>query len=190
MMAPRDPQAPRGGIFKAAKESLFPSRKAPARTTTQAAQVRDRKYGGNTKAMAAAYNVSPRTVLRWIDGTRKKLAPEHTERLQQEATEVQTTPRGRERRARQLEGRTVSGYSAKISRATTFQIRGSDAVRPRDVDVDLTGQEAAALIRSTDPAEAEQIIADALARYFNGGSLYGGFNGTDFTFDPHDFQLR
>ncbi|RKE02870.1 helix-turn-helix domain-containing protein, partial [Streptomyces sp. TLI_171] len=58
------------GLFGKVRETLFPSRKAPAQTTTQAGQVRARKYGGNTKAMATAYGVTPRTVLRWVDGTR------------------------------------------------------------------------------------------------------------------------
>ncbi len=46
-------------MFGRVREALFPSRKAPVQTTTQAGQVRDRKYGGSTKAMASAYGVSP-----------------------------------------------------------------------------------------------------------------------------------
>ena len=50
------------GLFGRVREAMFPSRKAPVQSTTQAGQVRDRKYGGNTKAMATAYGVAPRTV--------------------------------------------------------------------------------------------------------------------------------
>ncbi|MEE1931469.1 hypothetical protein V1J52_25455 [Streptomyces sp. TRM 70351] len=87
-------------LFVRAKNALFRSRKAPARATTQAVHVRDRKYGGSTKAMAAAYGVSPRTVARWIDGSRAPV--KHADRLRDEAAAVQVTGRGRERRAKQL----------------------------------------------------------------------------------------
>ncbi|MDH6107930.1 hypothetical protein P3T36_006389 [Kitasatospora sp. MAP12-15] len=175
------------GLFGRVREALFPSRKAPVQSTTQAGQVRDRKYGGNTKAMAAAYGVAPRTVLRWIDGSRHPV--EHQERLQREAVDVQTTERGRERKAKQLAQRgTVSGIGARVGRAVSFEIRGSDAVRARDIHLDLSGEQAAALALAEDEDEVRQIVGQALADYFNGGP-YGGFSSDDFEFDPNDFDL-
>jgi hypothetical protein len=177
------------GLFGRVREALFPSRKAPVQSTTQAGQVRDRKYGGNTKAMAAAYGVSPRTVLRWIDGSRHP-TKQHVDRLQREAVEVQTTERGRERKARQLAQRgVVSGIGARVGRAVSFEIRGSDAVRARDIHLNLTGEQAAALAVAEDEDEVRAVIGQALADYFNGGAGYGGFSADDFDFDPNDFDL-
>jgi len=173
------------GMNARVKAFLFPSRTAPTRASTQAAHVRDRKYNGSTEAMAAAYGVTPRTVRRWIDGTRKPV--KHANRLHRDATEVQTTPRGRERRAREMEARgDRSGIGARIGRANTFQIRGSDAVRARDIYLDLTGSQVAALARATNDGEVQHIVKQALADYFNGGSVYGGFSADDFDFDPDD----
>ncbi|MFD4659816.1 hypothetical protein ACFWP2_29785 [Kitasatospora sp. NPDC058444] len=176
------------GMFGPVREALFPSRKAPAQSTTRAGQVRDRKYGGNTKAMAAAYGVSPRTVQRWIDGSRNP--SKHEQQLLRETLEVQTTERGRERRAKQLAQRgTISGIGARVGRTTTFEIQGSDAVRARDVHLNLTGEQAAALARAENEDDVRQVIGEALAGYFNGGA-YGGFTADDFTFDPDDFDLN
>jgi len=176
-------------MFGRVRESLFPSRRAPVQSTTQAGQVRDRKYGGNTGAMAAAYGVSARTVQRWIDGTRHPT--KHLQQMQREVVEVQTTERGRERKARQLEQRgPVSGVQARVGRAVSFTIRGSDAIRARDVHLDLSGEQAAALARATDETEIRQVIGQALADYFNGGSSYGGFGPGDFDFDTGDFDLN
>ncbi|WP_327071936.1 hypothetical protein [Kitasatospora sp. NBC_01302] len=176
------------GLFGRVREALFPSRKAPVQSTTQAGQVRERKYGGNTAAMAAAYGVAPRTVLRWIDGSRHPV--EHQERLQREAVDVQTTERGRERKAKQLAQRgTLSGIGARVGRAVTFEIRGSDAVRARDIHLDLSGEQAAALAIAQDDVEVRAVIGQALADYFNGGP-YGGFSADDFDFDPGDFDLN
>ena len=177
------------GMFERVREALFPSRKAPVHSTTQAGQVRDRKYGGSTKAMAAAYGVSPRTVQRWIDGSRHPT--KHTDQLQREVVDVQTTERGRERRARQLQQRgPLSGIQARVGRTVSFTIRGSDAVRARDVHLDLSGEQAAALARATDESGIRQLIGQALADYFNGGSGYGQFTAGDFDFDTGDFDLR
>ena len=177
------------GLFGRVRESLFPSRKAPLQSTTQAEHVRDRKYGGNTKAMAAAYGVAPRTVNRWIDGTRHPT--KHLQQLQRDAVDVQTTERGRERKAHQLEQRgTISGVQARVGRAVSFTIRGSDAIRARDVHLDLSGEQAAALARATDEIEIRQVIGKALADYFNGGSSYGEFAADDFDFDTNDFDLQ
>ncbi|MEU4301907.1 hypothetical protein [Kitasatospora aureofaciens] len=160
-------------------------------STTQAGQVRDRKYGGNTKAMAAAYGVAPRTVLRWIDGTRHPTKQQHVDQLQREAVDVQTTERGRERKAKQLAQRgTISGIGARVGRAVSFEIRGSDAVRARDIHLNLTGEQAAALALAEDEDEARAVIGQALADYFNGGAGYGGFSADDFDFDPTDFELN
>ncbi|MFF9786322.1 hypothetical protein [Streptomyces nigrescens] len=183
---------PSPGANAKVKEALFPSRKAPARTTTQAAQVRDRKYGGNTAAMAAAYNVSPRTVCRWVDGTRKPV--KQADQLCREATEVQTTERGRERRAREMERRDQqgmpSGYGATVSRVSTFEIRGSNATRSRDIPITLSSGQVARLARTMDEAEIERVIAEGIADYMNGGSVYGGFNPDDFTFNINDVTIR
>lgn len=174
------------GMNARVKEFLFRSRTAPARTTTQATHVRDRKFNGSTKTMAAAYGVTPRTVERWMDGTRKPV--KFADRLHRDATEVQTTSRGRERRAREMESRgDRSGIGARVGRANTFNIRGSDAVRARDVHLDLTGAQVAALARATEENEVQQIIKQALARYFNGG-IYGGFDADDFDFDINDVE--
>nr|BEK71254.1 hypothetical protein KPHV_84810 [Kitasatospora purpeofusca] len=179
-----------GGLFGRVREAMFPSRKAPVQSTTQAGQVRERKYGGNTKAMAAAYGVAPRTVLRWIDGTRHPTKQQNVDQLQREAVEVQTTERGRERKAKQLAQRgTVSGVGARVGRAVSFEIRGSDAVRARDIHLNLTGDQAAALALAEDEDEVRQIVGQALADYFNGGVGYGGFGPDDFDFDPNDFDL-
>ncbi|MFE2729340.1 hypothetical protein [Kitasatospora sp. NPDC059327] len=72
--------------------------------------------------MAAAHGVSPRTVLRWIDGTRHPKGAD-AERLRREALEVQTTERGRERRAKQLEQLgTISGIGSRVGCTSTFEI--------------------------------------------------------------------
>ncbi|MFE1318348.1 hypothetical protein [Kitasatospora phosalacinea] len=177
------------GAFERVREVLFPSRKAPVQTTTQARQVRDRKYGGSTKAMAAAYGISSRTVQRWIDGTRHPAKQQ--EKLRLDALEVQTTERGRERKAKQLAKLgSISGVSARVGRTMTFEIRGSDAVRARDVHLDLSGDQLAALARAQDEGEVREVIGQALADYFNGGGGYGGFTAEDFTFDPDDFNLN
>jgi hypothetical protein len=186
-MAGESPRA--RGMFGRVRESLFPSRRAPVQSTTQAGQVRDRKYGGNTRAMATAYGVSPRTVQRWIDGTRHPV--KHQQQLQREVVDVQTTERGRERKAKQLAQRgTVSGIGARVGRATTFEIRGSDAVRARDVHLDLSGDQAAALALAQSDDDIRAVIGQALADYFNGGRGYGGFGPDDFDFNTDDFDLR
>ncbi|WP_035791299.1 hypothetical protein [Kitasatospora mediocidica] len=180
-----------GGLFGRVREAMFPSRKAPVHSTTQAGQVRERKYGGNTKAMAAAYGVAPRTVLRWIDGTRHPTKQQNVDQLQREAVEVQTTERGRERKAKQLAQRgTVSGIGARVGRAVSFEIRGSDAVRARDIHLNLSGDQAAALAVAEDEDEVRVVIGQALADYFNGGASYGGFSADDFDFNSNDFDLN
>lgn len=85
--------------------------------------------------------------------------------------------------------RPVSGIGARVGRATTFSIRGSDAIRARDVHLDLSGEQAAALARAEDEEDVRQVIGQALADYFNGGA-YGGFRPEDFDFDPDDFDLN
>lgn len=185
---PTDPGSRR--MFVTVRDTLFPSRRAPSRSTTQAAHVRDRKFDGKTAAMAAAYNVSPRTVQRWIAGTRAPRGAD-AERLRQDAADVQTTRRGRERRARKLEGLGInSGFGAHISRAGTFLVRGSDAVRQRDIKLTFTGKEAALLARGDDEEAVMDAIGAAIARYFNGDSEFGQFDGSDFTYDPSTFTMR
>ncbi|MFJ8444358.1 hypothetical protein [Kitasatospora griseola] len=178
------------GMFGRVREALFPSRKAPVQTTTQAGQVRERKYGGNTKAMAAAYGVSARTVLRWVDGSRHPVG-KHRDKLRLDAIEVQTTERGRERKAKQLAKLGAhSGITARVGRTHTFEIRGSDAVRARDIHLSLTGDQAAALALAEDEGEMREIIGQALADYFNGGGGYGGFGPDDFEYDVDDVDLN
>lgn len=205
------------GMFGRVREALFPSRKAPVQVTTQAAHTRDKLYGGSTKAMAAAYGVSQRTVERWIAGTRtppqlskaaeKRWQKQNTARAKQgrpplprpttkadqlatDAVRAQTTERGRERKAKQLQQTgAFSGHSARVGRAMTFSIRGSDAVRSRDVHLDLSGDQAAALALAENEDEVRAIIGQVLAEYFNGG-LYGGFGPDDFEWDENDFDLR
>ncbi len=177
------------GLFGKVRESLFPSRKAPVQTTTQAGQVRERKYGGSTKAMAAAYGVAPRTVLRWVDGTRHPIGTDRA-KLLLDAVDVQTTETGRKRKAKQLAKLGAhSGITARVGRAHTFNIQGSDAVRARDIHLDLTGEQAAALALAQDEGEVREIIGEALAEYFNGGGGYGGFQGDDFDYDVDDVDL-
>lgn len=207
------------GMFGRVREALFPSRKAPVQTTTQASHVRDKLFNGSTKAMAAHYGVAPRTVERWVDGTRtppqlsnaaeKRWNKENKARAKQgrsplprpvtaadrlgtDALRAQTTERGRERRAKQMEQLgSVTGHSARVGRAMTFSIRGSDAVRARDVYLDLSGAQMAALARAESEDEVRDIIAQALADYFNGSpSGYGGFDASDFEWDENDFALR
>lgn len=166
-----------------------PPARPHAQTTTQAGQVRTRNYDGNTKAMAAAYEVSPRTVLRWIDGTRHP-AGRHQDKLRLDAVEVQTTERGRERKAKQLAKLgAYPGITARVGRAHTFDISGSDAVRARDVHLGLTGDQATALARAQDESEMCEIIGEALAEYFNGGDGYGGFTAQDFEYDADGFDV-
>ncbi|OKI99876.1 hypothetical protein [Kitasatospora sp. CB01950] len=177
------------GLFGKVREALFPSRKAPAQTATQAGHVRTRKYGGSTKAPAAAYGVSARTVQRRVDGTRHP-AGRHREKLRLDAVEVQTTERGRERKARQpAELGPHSGITARVGRTRTFEIQGSDAVRARDIHLALTGGQAAALALAQDEGEMREIIGQALADHFNGGGGYGGFSADDFDCDADDFDL-
>ncbi|MER0476860.1 hypothetical protein ABR737_00565 [Streptomyces sp. Edi2] len=177
------------GFVARVRESVFrSSRRAPVRTTTQTAHVLERKYEGNRQAIAAAYGVTPTTVGRWLKGTRTPRG-EHAERLRDEAVEVQTTQRGRERRARQVQESQV-GSNAEVSRTTTFDIRGSNAVRSSYVPLRLSADEVAKLIRSDTEDEAQRIIGTAIARYFNGGGGYTGFDWDDFDFDPKDFTLK
>ncbi|GAU71321.1 putative terminal protein [Streptomyces sp. NBRC 110611] len=175
-------------LLARARQGLFPSRKAPASTSVQARQVRDRTYDGSTSAMAAAYGVTPGTISRWISGTHRPAA--HADRLLREVIEAQTTPHGRERRARQFEREgSVSRVAVRVSRARSFAIRGSDAIRGRDIYLRLTCEQAAALVHASTDDAVRQTIGEALADYFNGGASYRGFTSDDFSFDAVDFHL-
>lgn len=195
------------GLFKRIAEKLFTSRKPPKQVTTQARHVRDKKFGGNTKAMAAAYGVDPRTVQRWIDGTRapqgaskkavkaaraagKPVPVSPAEKLEREAAAVQVTDRGRERKAKQFEKEADSptGVRVRVDRAGSFSIKKSEAVRPQTVELDLTGDQAARLVRATNETDVKSVVGEALADYFNGGG-YGGFRAGDFDFDPNGVDL-
>lgn len=176
-------------MFTTVKQAMFTSRTAPAAATERAQQVRDLMFDKNTKAMAAAYNVAPRTVQRWMAGERTPRG-EDAARLHRDALAVQTTKTGRKRRANQLRAKASnSGYNAHISRAGTFNIRGSDAVRPQDLDLQLTGAQAAVIAEAEDDEAIQKIIGEAIADYFNGGSVYSGFHWDDFDFDVESFRL-
>lgn len=175
------------GLFRRIVGSLFPSRQAPARTTTQAAHVRERQFGGSTKNMARAFGVTERTVQRWIKGTRAPKG-EAARKLETAAAAAQVTERGRERRAKQMAGAPAGTVRVRVDRAGTFRVRGSDAVRPRTVELDLSPDQAAALARAQDDSDVKGVIGGALADYFNGGP-YGGFRPEDFDVDPDGVEL-
>lgn len=149
---------------------LFPSRQAPVRATTQAAQVRERQFNGSTKDMARAFGVSERAVQRWLKGERTPRGKD-AEKLSDLAQKVQTTERGRERRAKQYEaqGTAPSGVSVTVN-LLGVQIGGSDVVRSgamrAPVRLELTGEQAAALARDPSGPDAEAAINGALADYF------------------------
>lgn len=136
--------------------------------------------------MAAAYGVAPRTVLRWIDGTRKG-SPALRARLQAEAAAAHQ-PRVKNRLVRDLRSGHRRPPSVRIDRADTFAIRGSDALRRRAIYADLTIDQATALLRAASNEEAQAIVEQAIIDYLNGGSGYGGFRPGDITFNPHDVE--
>ncbi|MFJ9427983.1 helix-turn-helix domain-containing protein [Streptomyces sp. NPDC101249] len=175
------------GLFRRIVGSLFPSRQAPARPTTQASHVREKQYGGSTKDMARAFGVTERTVQRWIKGTRTPKG-EDAKKLETAAAAAQVTDKGRERRARQMEREPAGTVRVRVDRAGTFGIKGSPGVRPRTIELDLKPEQAAALARATDENDVQAVVGDALADYFNGGP-YGGFRAGDFDFDPNGVDL-
>jgi DNA-binding transcriptional regulator YiaG len=193
------------GLFRRITEKLFTSKSTPKQAATQARQVRDRAYGGNVKAMAAAYGVAPRTVERWIDGTRvppppskkaireaqkagKPLPKTLADRLEQEAAAVQVTDRGRERKARQVEQAGHGAVRVRVNRTSTVRVRGSDAARSRAIDLNLTPEQAAAVARAGSEGEARDVVENALLGYFNGGA-YVGFSRGDIDFDDADVEI-
>jgi hypothetical protein len=203
------------GLFRRVAEKLFPSRQAPVRATKQAEQVRERAFGGSTKAMADAFGVKPRTVERWIDGTRTppKLSKAAERRWQKEnearakrgqsplprpataadqleaqAARVQTTPVGRERRAKQVEQGAAGAVRLRVDRAASFQVRGSSAARPRAIMVDLTGEQAARLVRADSAEKIHALAEEAVIGYFNGG-VGGYFGRGDVTFDADSIEI-
>ncbi|MFB7484835.1 helix-turn-helix domain-containing protein [Streptomyces anulatus] len=177
------------GLFKRIASKLFTSKSAPVRPTTQAAHVRERQYGGSTKAMAEAFGVKERTVQRWLKGDRTPKGKDAV-KLEAAAAAVQVTEKGRERRAKayEKEADAPTDLRVRVDRAGAFTIKGSPAVRPRAVELDLTGDQAAQLARATDEDGVKAVVGEALAGYFNGGP-YGGFRGEDFDFDPSDVNL-
>lgn len=175
------------GMFRRIVGSLFPSRQAPARATTQAAHVREKTYGGSTKNMARAFGVTERTVQRWIKGTRAPKGKD-AKKLETAAAAAQVTPRGRERKAKQMAGAPAGTVRVRVDRAGSFGVRGSSAVRPRTIELDLKPDQAAALARANDEDDVRSVLGDALADYFNGGP-YGGFRAGDFDFDPDGVDL-
>jgi DNA-binding transcriptional regulator YiaG len=175
------------GLFRRIVGKVFPSRQAPARPTTQAAHVREKQFGGKTKDMARHFGVTERTVQRWIKGTRTPKGDD-AKKLETAAAAAQITDRGRERRAKQMEKEPTGTVRVRVDRAGTFEIRGSDAVRQRTVELDLKPDQAAALARATDDNDVRAVVGGALADYFNGGP-YGGFRASDFDFDPDGVDL-
>ncbi|WP_371634510.1 helix-turn-helix domain-containing protein [Streptomyces sp. NBC_01259] len=177
------------GLFKRIASKMFTSKSAPVRPTTQAAHVRERKYNGSTKDMAAAFGVKERTVQRWLKGDRTPKGKDAS-RLETEAAAVQVTDKGRERKAKAYakEGSAPTDLRVRVDRAGSFDIKGSNAVRPRTIEVDLNGDQAARLARATDEDGVKAVVGDALAGYFNSGP-YGGFQGGDFDFDVSGVDL-
>ncbi|MFD7555815.1 hypothetical protein ACFV9E_14930 [Streptomyces sp. NPDC059835] len=181
-----DDETPKRGLLGTFRANAFPSRQPPKITTTQTAHVLERKYGGNRQAMAAAYGVTPTAVGRWLKGTRTPRGRD-AENLRHDAAEVQTTERGRERRAREVE-RAATGSNASVSRTATFAIRGSDAIRAQDVPLRLSAAQIAALVRAQDEETARRIVGSAIADYFNSGA-YARWTAEDFDYDPESFTL-
>ncbi|MBQ0888584.1 hypothetical protein KBZ94_27305 [Streptomyces sp. RM72] len=165
-------------MYSRVNQLFYTSKQAPVRTTTQTAHALERIYGGKTAAMAAAYNVKPRTVQRWLDGSRTPQGA-NAARLLRDSTAAQTTKRGRERRARQAEHH--RGH-VLVPRVNNFTVRGSDAIRSRDINITLSGQDLAALARAESESEVDAIIQAGIASYFNGG-VAGGFHPGDFGYD-------
>ncbi|MEU8516339.1 hypothetical protein AB0C76_32870 [Kitasatospora sp. NPDC048722] len=176
------------GLFRRITEKLFSSKTTPKQTSTQARHVRDKVYDGDTKAMAADYGVTPRTVLRWIDGTRKKLPKETAARLEEQATAAQVTDRGRERKAKEMEAAGHGAVRIRVDRAHDFKIRRSDAMRARAIDLYLTPEQAAELARAEDELGAHDAVEGALLDYFNGGA-YVGFQRGDLGFSNDDVEI-
>ncbi|MFG2210985.1 hypothetical protein [Streptomyces sp. NPDC048638] len=165
-------------MYSRVNQLFYTSKQAPVRSTTQTAHALERIYGGQAAAMAAAYNVSPRTVRRWLDGTRTPQGA-NAAQLLRDATAAQTTKRGRERRARQAE---QHRGDVLVPRVNNFTVRGSDAIRTRDISISLSGQDLAALARAENESQVDAIIQAGIAAYFNGG-VAGGFHAGDFGYD-------
>jgi hypothetical protein len=140
--------------------------------------------------MAAHYGVSRRTIERWVAGTSKPRGA-NAERLRNDAIAVQTTPRGRKRRANtfRARGSQLTGFDAVISRTQMFEIRGSDAIRARPISVAFTGTQAARLAEAETDDDVRNVVAEAIADYMNGGG-YVGFTTEDFDFSLDDVSWR
>ncbi|RAJ31769.1 hypothetical protein K353_06120 [Kitasatospora sp. SolWspMP-SS2h] len=63
----------------------------------------------------------------------------------------------------------------------TFENQGSDAVRARDIHLNLSSDRLGALVRAEDESEVREVIRPALAEHFNQGT-YGTIRPEDFTF--------
>ncbi|WP_407991992.1 hypothetical protein [Kitasatospora sp. CMC57] len=140
-------------LFDTASNWITRLAKASARSTTQAGQVRERKYGGNTKAMAAA-TTSRRA--RCCAGLthRHPTKQQNVDQLQREAVEVQTTERGWERKAKRLAQRgTVSGIGARVGRAA-----GPDRLECPQCAADREEKELGSLVLPA-PTKREQMAA-------------------------------
>lgn len=159
------------GVFRRITEKLFPSRQAPARTTTQASHVREKTYGGSTKDMARAFGVTERTVQRWVKGTRTPKGKD-AEKLETAAAAAQVTDRGRERRAKQMEKNpdAPAGMTLRVRLDSgEMTTGGSDVVRhnSRTIYHPLRNEDVAAFVRSGDPADLDDAVLSALADYFD-----------------------
>jgi len=175
------------GLLRRVTGKLFSSKRTPVRTTTQAAQVRERQYGGSTKAMAADFGVAPRTVERWLKGDRTPRGKDAA-RLEAAAAAAQTTERGRERRARQVEAQPEGSMRLRVTRSGSFTVRGSSAIRPRPVMLSLTSEQAGRVVRAQSDEDVKDVAAEALLDYFNGGGA-GVFGSGDIDFGPEDVEL-
>ncbi|MDX2683684.1 hypothetical protein [Streptomyces soliscabiei] len=176
-----------GGLGK------FFSPRVPKAVSAQAAMVRDNLFGGNTAKMAQAYNVNPRTVQRWIDGSRgKKLDPKTLRQLESDAKAAKITPTGMKRRATQLRKNPAAPAPADLRVKFHGDLNtsgGSPMVntKNRPFTLDLSNDQAARLLEASasgdEPAQRE-VIAEALSE-----NLYGAVDVDPDSFGPGDYSI-
>lgn len=163
--------------------NLFAAR-VPKDVSKQAEAVRANVYGGNTKRMAQAYGVTPRTVQRWIKGDRAKLSPKVKDRLTTEAKAAKITPTGMKRKATAFRKRPAhisSGVDVRVTVHKDLQTPGGSPLartKNRPFSLALTNDQAAALLdanASGDEGAQRAAVADAISDAF----------GVDI--DPDDF---
>ena len=161
----------------------------PKSPAAQARYVRETLYGGNTRRMAEAYGVEPRTVQRWIKGTRK--APAQRERLSADVREVRRSRASRRARLALQKGArppkvTTKAWIGPGSAAATFGApSGSDTKRLRTMpERDLDPDQMGALMdgyESGDDDALRDVVADVYGDYFGHGPAdLGGIEWIQF----------